>query len=85
MLKVERVQFLVQEGERSMSQAAINFVLAQPTIVSVLPNITSLDDLNEFTQALDAPGLTQQDQDYILELWHHGFDLKDEEREFREV
>ena len=85
MLKVERVQFLVQEGERSMGQAAINFVLAQPTIVSVLPNITSLDDLKEFTQAVDTPGLTQQDQDYILELWRNGFDLKDEEREFREV
>ena len=85
MLKVERVQFLVQEGERSMGQAAINFVLAQPTIVSVLPNITSLDDLKEFTQAVDTPGLTQQDQDYILELWRNGFHLKDEEREFREV
>ena len=85
MLKVERVQFLVQEGERSMGQAAINFVLAQPTIVSVLPNITSLDDLKEFTLAVDTPGLTQQDQDYILELWRNGFDLKDEEREFREV
>ena len=85
MLKVARVQFLVQEGDRTMGQAAIQFVLAKPTIVSVLPNITSLDDLKEFTEALHVPGLTQTEQDYILELWHNGFDLKEEEKAFREI
>ena len=68
-----------------MGQAAIQFVLAKPTIVSVLPNITSLDDLKEFTEALNVPGLTQTDQDYILELWHNGFDLNEEEKAFRDI
>jgi aryl-alcohol dehydrogenase-like predicted oxidoreductase len=85
MLKVERVQFLVDEGERTMGQTAIQFVLAKPAIISVLPNITSMDDLKEFTQAVHTPPLTQHDLDHILELWHNGFDLKEPEKEFREI
>ena len=46
---------------------------------------SSMDDLKEFTHAVDVPELTQTDQDYILELWHNGFDLKEPEKEFREI
>ncbi len=83
--KVERVKFLVQEDTRTMAQSAIQFCLARPSIVSVLPNITSLEELREYTAALETPALTQAEQDQLLELWHNGFYLEDPEPQFREI
>ena len=85
MQKVGRVRFLVQEDTRTMAQSAIQFVLKQPTIVSVLPNFTKLAELKEYTLALETPELTDEEQSRLDDLWLHGFDLTDPEPEFREI
>ena len=86
LAKFERVKFLAGEDTgRSMSQAAIKFCLAQPTIVSVLPNFTNLDELREYTSASEAPDLTKAEQTRLDELWLHGFDLEEPARQFREI
>jgi aryl-alcohol dehydrogenase-like predicted oxidoreductase len=84
--KVERVRFLADDaGERTLAQAAIKFCLAQPTIVSVLPNFTNLDELSEYTSATEVEDLTVEDQSQLEDLWLNAFDLAEPEREFREV
>ena len=85
MQKVDRVRFLVQEDTRTMAQSAIQFVLKQPTIVSVLPNFTNLDELQEYTSAVETPELTDEEQSRLDDLWLHGFDLSDPVPEFREI
>lgn len=84
--KVGKVQFLAGEDTgRSMSQAAIKFCLAQPTIVSVLPNFTNLEELHEYTSASEAPDLTKGEQSRLDELWRNGFELEEPAAQHREI
>ena len=83
--KVERVKFLVQEDARTMAQSAIQFCLKKPEIKSVLPNFTNLDELREYTAAVEAPPLTDEEQALLDELWDNRFYLADPEPEFREI
>ena len=83
--KAEKVKFLAQDEARTMSQSAIKFCLAQPAIVSVLPNFTNLDELREYANAPETPDLTQEEQSRLNDLWENAFDLEDPVREFREV
>lgn len=85
MRKVDRVKFLVQEDTRTMAQSAIQFVLKQPAIISVLPNFTNLSELKEYTSALETPEITDDEQAKLDELWAHDFDLSEPERQFREI
>ncbi len=86
LAKVEKVKFLAGDDVgRSMSQAAIKFCLDQPSIVSVLPNLTTLDELQEYTAATEAPDLTEDERRRLDDLWLNGFDLEDPVPEFREI
>jgi aryl-alcohol dehydrogenase-like predicted oxidoreductase len=85
MRKVDRIRFLVQEDTRSLSQSAIQFVMKQTPIISVLPNITNMDELNEYVSAVDTPEITDEEQSKIEELWAHDFDLSEPEPQFREI
>jgi aryl-alcohol dehydrogenase-like predicted oxidoreductase len=85
MRKVNRVRFLVQEDTRTMAQSAIQFVLKQKAIVSVLPNFTNLSELKEYTSALDTPEITDEEQSKLDELWEHDFDLAEPQPQFREI
>ena len=85
MKKVARVRFLVQEDTRTMAQSAIQFVLKQPSIISVLPNFTDLSELKEYTSALETPEISDEEQAKLDELWEHGFDVSEPEPQFREI
>ena len=85
MKKVARVRFLVQEDTRTMAQSAIQFVLKQPSIISVLPNFTNLLELKEYTSALETPEISNEEQAKLDELWEHGFDVSEPEPQFREI
>ena len=85
LAKVERVQFLVQEDSRTMAQSAIQFVLKKPQIVSVLPNFTKMEDLQEYIAAVDTPALTDEEQALMDELWQNKFYLEEPEPVFREI
>ncbi|PKB77882.1 MAG: aldo/keto reductase [SAR202 cluster bacterium Io17-Chloro-G9] len=83
--KLEKVKVLELEDTRTMAQAAIKFCLAQPAIVSVLPNLTSLEELREYTKATDTPDLTQEESSLVDDLWENGFYLEEPVPEFREI
>ena len=76
---------LAQDETRTMAQSAIKFCLAQPAIVSVLPNLTNLEELREYTQATETPDLTQEERSLVDDLWENGFYLEEPVREFREI
>jgi aryl-alcohol dehydrogenase-like predicted oxidoreductase len=68
-----------------LGQSAIQFCLKKPQIVSVLPNFTNMDELNEYTAAVDTPAITDAEQEYLDELWDNAFYLVEPEPEFREI
>ena len=74
--KVERLRFLVVEGERTMAQAALKFVLAQPAIACVVPTVTTQAELEEFAGTAAAPDLTEAELAEIEALYSRGFDVE---------
>jgi aryl-alcohol dehydrogenase-like predicted oxidoreductase len=82
--KVERLDPLLTplavksagKGVRSIGQMALQFILHEPSVASVLPNIYDADGLDEFTTYDNAPALTEADYDHIQALYERNFDLE---------
>lgn len=66
--KVEALQFLVNGAERTLAQAALQFVLAEPSVACVLPNIYHADQLDEFTAAAAVPAITAAELQRLADL-----------------
>jgi aryl-alcohol dehydrogenase-like predicted oxidoreductase len=79
LLKVERLDFMTQEAGRTLGQAAIQFILAQPSMVSVLPNIYDAEQLAQFAHAPDTAPLSPQELAMLDDLHHHDYYLPLEE------
>ena len=58
-----------------MGQAAIKFILAEPSIGSVLPNIYNEQQLREFAAASDTPDLTPSELATLSELHARNYGL----------
>jgi aryl-alcohol dehydrogenase-like predicted oxidoreductase len=74
--KIDRLRFLVLEGERTMTQAALKFILAQPAMACVIPTIGTLAELEEFAGAAAAPDLTDDELARVQELYARNFDVE---------
>ncbi len=74
--KIERLRFLVLPGERTMAQAALKFVLAQPGMACVIPTVTTMAELEEFAGTAEAPDLTPEELERIDTLYARGFDVE---------
>lgn len=76
--KVEQLRFLEREGERTLGQAALQWLLAEPLMASTLPNIYDEAQLREFAATSEAPPLSQADLDHVQALYSNGFGLRTE-------
>jgi aryl-alcohol dehydrogenase-like predicted oxidoreductase len=72
LAKVEMLRFLEAPG-RTLGQAAIQWLLAEPSMASVLPNIYDEAQLREFAAAADSPALTEAEMARIEALYESGF------------
>ena len=73
--KVERLAFLTEGTGRTLAQAAIRWILAEPCFACVLPNIYAEEQLVEFAAASDVPDLTAAELRRLRELGERNFDL----------
>jgi aryl-alcohol dehydrogenase-like predicted oxidoreductase len=73
--KVELLRFLTDGTGRTLGQAAIQFLLSQPSLVSVFPNIYDEPLLEEVAAASDTPPLTADELARVAELYEHNFYL----------
>jgi aryl-alcohol dehydrogenase-like predicted oxidoreductase len=71
--KAEKLSFLTQNTGRSPGQAAIEFILAEPSIASVLPSAYNDRQLVEFAAAPETPDLTHEEMARIDELCRTNF------------
>jgi aryl-alcohol dehydrogenase-like predicted oxidoreductase len=69
--KVETLGFLT-EG-RTLGQAAIQWLLAEPVVTTVLPNIYNSEQLREFAAAPETPELTTSELEHVAELYASDF------------
>ena len=72
--KVERLDPLLTE--RAIGQLALQFILHEPCVASILPNIYDADGLDDFTSYDSAPALTIPEYAQIQALYERNFDLE---------
>ncbi|HEV2686146.1 MAG TPA: aldo/keto reductase [Actinomycetota bacterium] len=73
LAKLDKLEFLT-EG-MTIGQAAIKWLLAEPLVTTVLPNIYRDDQLEEFIAAADKPDLTDAQLTLVADLYDRNFDL----------
>ncbi len=72
--KVERLRFLEEPG-RTLGQAAIQWLLSDPAVTCVLPNIYGREQLDEFAAAPATPPLSDDELERVAELHERNFDV----------
>jgi len=74
--RLVHLDYLTEGLSSTIGQIAIKFCLAAPKIVSVLPNITNMDQLHEFTAAPESEEIPQEFLDRAFELHDENFYLE---------
>ena len=74
--KVRTLDFLTTD--MTLGQAALKWLLAEPRVVTTLPNIYDLDQLKEFAEASDKSDLSQAQMERVVELAGRNFGVEEE-------
>jgi aryl-alcohol dehydrogenase-like predicted oxidoreductase len=74
--KVRTLDFLTRQ--MTLGQAALKWLLAEPRVVTTLPNIYDDEQLSEFAAASDAPDLPAEDLERVAELYERNFGVEEE-------
>ncbi len=73
--KVDTLRFLERDGERTMGQAAIQWLLANDEVASVTPTFRTNDDIDEWASAPDTPPLSDAEYDRVQSLYADNFGI----------
>jgi aryl-alcohol dehydrogenase-like predicted oxidoreductase len=73
--KVEAVRFL-ETPERTLGQGAMQWLLHEPAVATVLPNIYDVAQINEFAATSESPPVTDEEFTRVEALWETGFDIE---------
>lgn len=76
--KLEKLQFAAEDAGRTPAQLAIQWLLAQPAMTGIFPNIYDAVQMEEFAKATDTPPLTSSELAQISDLYAHNFYLEAE-------
>lgn len=74
--KAETLTFLWDGTGRTMGQAAIAGILANPAFTTVLPTCVEVDEVREYAEASERP-LAADEQQRLSDLWSRNFDHED--------
>ena len=80
--KVEKLRFL-ENSERTLGQAALQWLLADNRVASTLPNIYNEEQLVEFAKAPECPSLTADDMTKIEQLYSENFGIEEAPPKFK--
>jgi aryl-alcohol dehydrogenase-like predicted oxidoreductase len=80
--KIDKLRFL-ETAERTLGQAALQWLLADERVASTLPNIYEEAQLVEFAKAPESPPLTTDDIAKIDDLYSDNFGIEEEPPKFK--
>ncbi|MEP6857372.1 MAG: aldo/keto reductase [Gemmatimonadales bacterium] len=79
--KLRTLDFLATE--MTIGQAALKWLLAEPLVVTTLPNIYDLEQLEEFAEASDKPDLSSAQMERVAELAETNFGVAEEPMSYK--
>ncbi len=71
--KIEHLKFLYEDRGMTLGQAALKWLLAEPLVITTLPNIYNEEQLLEFAAASDKPDLSAGDLAQVSDLYEQNF------------
>jgi len=80
--KIDRLRFL-ENQDRSLGQAALQWLLADDRVASTLPNIYNEEQLIEFAKAPASSALTSDEMEKIAELHSENFGVEEDPPKFK--
>ena len=80
--KITTLRFL-ENADRTLGQAALQWLLADPRVASTLPNIYEEAQLREFAAAPECPPLASDDLARIAELYEDNFGVEPETPKYK--
>lgn len=80
--KVEQLRFL-ETSQRTLGQAAMQWLLAEPRVMTVLPNIYDGVQMREFAAAPHTPALTDDERARIDDLYANNFGIDEPAMAFK--
>jgi aryl-alcohol dehydrogenase-like predicted oxidoreductase len=80
--KIDQLRFL-GSNDRTLGQAALQWLLADDRVASTLPNIYNEEQLIEFAKAPETPALTRDDMERIAELYSDNFGIEEDPPKFK--
>lgn len=80
--KIDTLRFL-ENSERTLGQAALQWLLADERVATTLPNIYNEEQIIEFAKAPDTARLTSEEMERIAELYEDNFGVEREEPKFK--
>lgn len=82
--KVEQLRFL-ETADRTLGQATMQWLLREPKVMTILPNIYNREQLVEFANASDVAPLTNDEYDRVQELYAKNFGIEEPPMNFKGV
>ncbi|MFB6157310.1 MAG: aldo/keto reductase [Haloferacaceae archaeon] len=73
--KVDALRFLERDGERTMGQAAIQWLLSHDEVASVTPTFRTREDVDEWAAAPETPRLSDAERERVADLYARNFDV----------
>ena len=73
--KLETLRFLEGDGERTMSQAALQWLLYHDSVATVTPTFRTRADIDEWAAASDAPALSDEEYERVQQLYADNFGI----------
>lgn len=79
--KIRTLDFLTTR--MTLGQAALKWLLAEPLVVTTLPNIYDMEQLKEFADASDKPDLERPEMQRVAELAARNFGVDEEPMSYK--
>lgn len=77
--KLESLRFLEQDGDRTMAQAALQWLLYHDPVATVTPTFRTREDIDEWAAASDAPALSDAEYERVRKLYADNFGIDRED------
>ena len=74
--KVDALRFLEREGERSMAQASLQWLLYHDAVATVTPTFRTREDIDEWAAASGVPPLSDEEYERVQALYADDFGIE---------
>lgn len=81
--KLEALRFLHEGRDMTIGQAALKWLLVSPAVMTTLPNIYNVEQLEEFATAPDKADFTADDVQRVQELQRTNFEVHEEHMRYK--